>query len=190
MLLEARHHGVERAVNDTLRWQRVLPGFGHAVYKRGDARFDVLSGLFEELAPPEDVELVHSLVELAADHAIPLPNVDLALAAMALATGMPPDAGRTIFTVARVAGWTAHYLEELDERPLRYRARAVYASPGRDPGAGADPRMHAGGPGRRHLRSGDEPARPPSRPDLPGDREPRPASAPRSPGCWPPGASA
>ncbi len=62
---------------------------------------------------------------------------------MAWATGMPPDAGRTIFTVARVAGWTAHYLEELGERPLRYRARAVYATPGRpgpDP-VGAGPRL-------------------------------------------------
>ncbi len=136
LLLEARHHGAERAVNDALRSQRVLPGFGHSVYKHGDARFAVLSGLFEELAPPEDVALLHALVELAADHEIPLPNVDLGLAAMALATGMPPDAGRTIFTVARVAGWTAHYLEELDERPLRYRARAVYAAPGRaGPGA-------------------------------------------------------
>jgi citrate synthase len=27
-----------------------------------------------------------------------------------------------------VAGWTAHYLEELEERPIRYRARAVYAT--------------------------------------------------------------
>jgi citrate synthase len=132
LLLEARLHGVERAVNDTLRSQRVLPGFGHSVYKHGDARFTVLSGLFGELAPREDVELLAALVELAADHDIPLPNVDLALAAMALATGMPPDAGRTIFTVARVAGWTAHYLEELAERPLRYRARAVYAAPVRD----------------------------------------------------------
>ena len=131
LLLEARHHGVERAVNDTLRSQRVLPGFGHSVYKNGDARFTVLSGLFEELAPAEDVALLHSLVDLAAEHDVPLPNVDLVLAAMALATGMPPDAGRTIFTVARVAGWTAHYLEELEERPLRYRARAVYATPGR-----------------------------------------------------------
>jgi citrate synthase len=136
MLLEARHHGVERAVNDALRAHGVLPGFGHAVYKRGDARYAVLSGLFEELAPSEDVDLLRSLVELAADHAIPLPNVDLVLAATALATGMPPDAGKTIFTVARVAGWTAHYLEELEERPLRYRARAVYASPGRT-GTGA-----------------------------------------------------
>jgi citrate synthase len=54
--------------------------------------------------------------------------VDLALAAAAWATGMPPDFGRTLFTVARVAGWTAHYLEELEERPLRYRARAVYSA--------------------------------------------------------------
>ena len=42
-------------------------------------------------------------------------------------TGMPPDTGRTIFAVARVAGWTAHYMEELVERPLRFRARAVYS---------------------------------------------------------------
>ena len=42
---------------------------------------------------------------------------------------MPSDAGGTLFTVARVAGWIAHYLEELHERPLRFRARAVDASP-------------------------------------------------------------
>jgi citrate synthase len=41
---------------------------------------------------------------------------------------MAPDAGRTLFAVARVAGWVAHYLEELAERPLRYRARAVYST--------------------------------------------------------------
>ena len=95
----------------------------------------MLIDLFEELAPAEDVAMVHALVALAAEHSIPPPNVDLALAAMAWAAGMPPDAGRTIFAVARVAGWTAHYLEELDERPLRYRARAVYVAPGR-PGSG------------------------------------------------------
>jgi citrate synthase len=137
LLGEARLHGVERAVNDSLRWQGVLPGFGHSVYKHGDARCTVLLGLFEEMASPEDVELVRELVGLAADHDIPPPNVDLALASMAWATGMPPDAGRTLFTVARVAGWTAHYLEELEERPLRYRARAVYATPGRSGVAGS-----------------------------------------------------
>ena len=139
LLAEARLHGVEQAVNDSLRWQGVLPGFGHSVYQHGDARGTVLLDLFEEVAPPEHVELVRDLVGLAADHDIPPPNVDLALAAMAWAAGMPADAGRTLFTVARVAGWTAHYLEELEERPLRYRARAVYATPGGAGAAGARP---------------------------------------------------
>ena len=68
------------------------------------------------------------MLALAADRAIPGPNVDLGLGALTRAAGMAEDAGRTIFTIARVAGWTAHYLEELEERPIRYRARAVYAS--------------------------------------------------------------
>jgi hypothetical protein len=28
-----------------------------------------------------------------------------------------------------MAGWTAHYLEELAEAPLRFRARAIYSRP-------------------------------------------------------------
>ncbi len=143
LLLEAKHHGAERALDDTLRWQGMLPGFGHSVYRNGDARYGVLIGLFEELAPAEDVAMVRTLVALADEHRVPAPNVDLALAAVAWATGMPPDAGRTIFAVARVAGWTAHYLEELEERPLRYRARAVYAARGR---TGPDAGTAAPGP--------------------------------------------
>ena len=128
LLVDARRLGVERALNDTLRWQGLLPGFGHTAYKDGDPRCTVLLGLFDEVARAEDAELVGSLLDLAAEHTIPRPNVDLGLAAMAWATGMPPDAGQVLFTVARVAGWVAHYLEELEERPLRLRARAIYAT--------------------------------------------------------------
>jgi citrate synthase len=128
LLVEAERNGVEQALNDTLRWQGFLPGFGHTVYKKGDPRFAVLWEMFTQLAPATNIGVARSLIALAGEHSIPRPNVDLALAAMAWATGMPPDAGRTIFAVARVAGWVAHYLEELGERPLRYRARAVYAS--------------------------------------------------------------
>ena len=123
--------GPSGALDDTLRWQGNLPGFGHTVYKHGDARFSVLLHLFEQLATPDQIRTVGALIELAAAHSIPLPNVDLGMAAIAWSTGMASDAGRTLFTVARVAGWVAHYLEELRERPLRYRARAVYATPGR-----------------------------------------------------------
>jgi citrate synthase len=104
-----------------------VPGFGHAVYKTGDPRFGPLLALAEDLLDDDRRALVRDVIALAAAHDIPLANCDLALAALSWGTGMPPDTGRTIFAVARVAGWTAHYLEELGERPLRFRARAVYS---------------------------------------------------------------
>lgn len=126
-LLDAERLGPARAFDETLRWHTHVPGFGHAVYRRGDRRFAVLRHAFEALATAEQRRVLDALVALAEGHAIPEPNVDLGLAAVVWATGMAEDAGRTLFTVARVAGWTAHYLEELDERALRFRARAVYA---------------------------------------------------------------
>jgi citrate synthase len=130
LLVDAERHGVERAVNESLRWQRLLPGFGHTVYTHGDPRVAPLLECFARVARPDERQLVADLLSLAGDSSVPAPNVDLALAAVTWATGMPVDAGRTLFTIARVAGWTAHYLEELDERPLRFRARAVYATTG------------------------------------------------------------
>jgi len=126
-LAAAERDGVVQALNDALGLQRVLPGFGHMVYKHGDARFDALVELTEPVLSPARQAILREVVELAADHDVPLPNCDLALAALSWGAGMPPDTGRTIFSIARVAGWTAHYLEELSERPLRFRARAVYS---------------------------------------------------------------
>jgi citrate synthase len=130
VLTAAERDGAPRALNDVLRLHRRLPGFGHMVYKRGDPRFDALFTLVEPLLNDERRALVHEVIDLAADHQVPLPNVDLALAALSWGTGMPSNAGATMFSVARVArvaGWAAHYLEELTEHPLRFRARAVYS---------------------------------------------------------------
>jgi citrate synthase len=128
LVLEAERLGPERALDNALRWQGLLPGFGHAVYVGADPRVAVLLEHVEILASPGQWALLGTMTELAAARDLPPPNVDLALAALTWVTGMPADAGRTLFAVARVAGWTAHYLEELTERPLRFRARAVYAS--------------------------------------------------------------
>jgi citrate synthase len=126
-LVVAERDGVPRAFNDVLRERGRLPGFGHAVYKCGDARFDALLALAEPLLDEERRALVHEVIALAAAHDVPLANCDLALAVLSWGTGMPPDTGRTIFAVARIAGWAAHYMEEITEPPLRFRARAVYS---------------------------------------------------------------
>jgi citrate synthase len=128
LMSDAERVGPERALDDTLRWQHRLPGFGHTVYRGVDPRFTVLKGLVDDLSTSDRRPVLDALLALAAERHIPGPNVDLGLAALTRAAGMPEDAGRTIFTIARVAGWTAHYLEELEERPIRYRARAVYAT--------------------------------------------------------------
>jgi citrate synthase len=127
LLVVAERDGVARALNDVLRERGRLPGFGHAVYKNGDARFDALLTLAKPLLSEERRAILDEVIMLAAAHDVPLANCDLALAALSWGTGMPPDTGRTIFAVARLAGWTAHYMEELTERPLRFRARAVYS---------------------------------------------------------------
>jgi citrate synthase len=127
LLAVAERDGPARALNDVLREQGRLPGFGHSVYKSGDPRFDALYRLAEPLLTEERRAIVGEVMALAAAHDVPLANCDLALAALSWGTGMPPDTGRTLFAVARVAGWAAHYMEELTERPLRFRARAVYS---------------------------------------------------------------
>jgi citrate synthase len=127
LLVLAERDGAPRALNDVLRERGRLPGFGHAVYKSGDARFEALLTLAEPLLGDERRALLHEVIALAAAHNVPLANCDLALAALSWGTGMPPDSGRTIFAVARLAGWAAHYMEEITEPPLRFRARAVYS---------------------------------------------------------------
>jgi citrate synthase len=127
-LREADRVGAGQAVDETLRRGTRLPGFGHAVYRAGDGRFPVLRRLLEGAAPPRWAGLLDSVLDAAEQRGEQRPNIDLALGAMTLGFGMPPGASRAIFTIARVGGWIAHYLEELLEPPLRFRTRAIYAS--------------------------------------------------------------
>lgn len=128
LLVMAERDGAARALDHVLRETGRVPGFGHTVYKTGDPRFPALLALAEPLLTDQRRALVREMIDLAAAHDIPEANCDLALAALSWGTGMPPDSGRTLFAVARIAGWAAHYMEELGERPLRFRARAVYSA--------------------------------------------------------------
>jgi citrate synthase len=127
LLEDAERRGGAAALDDALKWQRGAPGFGHFLYD-ADPRFDVLFSFLELLVPASRLDVVASVIELASTRGLPRPNIDLGLAALSFVSGMDPEAGSVIFKIARVAGWVAHYLEELTETPLRYRARAVYVT--------------------------------------------------------------
>ncbi len=129
LMRDAEQIGPERALDETLRWQHRLPGFGHTVYQGVDPRFSGAQGLGgRPVATASGAGSSTRCWRWPPSGTIPGPNVDLGLGALMRAAGMAEDGGRTLFTIARVAGWTAHYLEELQERPIRYRARAVYAT--------------------------------------------------------------
>ncbi|WP_019631548.1 citrate/2-methylcitrate synthase [Actinomadura atramentaria] len=121
-----------------LRAGERVPGFGHAVYRDGDARGACLLDLVRAAAPG-DARLLAADAVLAEARRLKLPaaNVDLALAVLGAVAGFTPGAGQAVFAVARTAGWLAHALEEYAARtPLRPRARYVGPEPGPEPGTG------------------------------------------------------
>ncbi len=103
--------------------RRRIPGFGHKVYRHEDPRFAPLLDAVRRIAP-DDIRLdVIDVVLAEVLRAVPTqPNVDFALGALSWVAGLPDDV--PIFAVARIAGWTAHYEEELGEPPVRFRGLA------------------------------------------------------------------
>ncbi len=104
--------------------RRPVPGFGHKVYRGVDPRYPLLSGHVRRL-DPDEADLLDAVVAEAGRTMPQQPNVDLALGAFTRAAGLEPDV--PVFAVARIAGWAAHFAEELDERPLRFRGVATPA---------------------------------------------------------------
>ena len=123
-----------RAVGDLLRRGERIPGFGHFVYRRRDPRAVLLLDLLRAAAPgSERLAVAEAVLAEARGRSLPEPNIDFALAALAVMAGMIPGAGEAIFAVARAAGWVAHALEEYVRRtPIR--PRGIYTGPIGPPG--------------------------------------------------------
>jgi citrate synthase len=93
------------------------------IYKGDDPR---LAPLLEAVAALPDGDgrrgVVDELLTEIGVHFTRRPNIDFGLGALAFVGGLPADV--PLFAVARIAGFAAHLLEELEERPLRYRGLA------------------------------------------------------------------
>lgn len=114
-------------ISERLRAGEVVPGFGHPLYPDGDPRAKTLLASLPDLPP-----VVGELAEAMLRRSGTAPNIDFAIAALALRHGMGREAGEAIFAVARTAGWIAHAMEEYRDQPSRFRPTGRYA--GRLPG--------------------------------------------------------
>lgn len=103
--------------------RRLVPGFGHKVYRSVDPRFTPLMEAVRPLDTNGDrINLIDEVQTEVGRTISQPPNIDLALGALTWVADL--DERVPIFAVARIAGWAAHYAEELDEAPVRYRGLA------------------------------------------------------------------
>lgn len=120
-----------KIVADTRERGERLPGMGHRVHT-ADPRTAVLISLARETGVAGDGISCMLAIEAAAAELIkPLPvNLDGALAAVLFDLGFPPLFAKLVFIIGRVAGLSAHVMEEYTrERAMRIRIPVSYDGP-------------------------------------------------------------
>jgi citrate synthase len=113
------------------RKDRVM-GFGHRVYKAGDVRARILKEFARRAAEAtgqtrweETAEIIERVMHQQKNL---LPNLDWPAGRLYHALGLEVPLYTPIFVLSRVAGWSAHIIEQLDANRL-IRPRARYTGP-------------------------------------------------------------
>ncbi len=134
MLLEIGAMGqVDGFVDHAFDTKRKIMGIGHRIYKSGDPRTTHLLAIARKLE--QDQGHGHDYVEMALGvekavlrHRELYPNVDFFSAPMLYYLGIPTALDTCVFAVSRVAGWTAHVIEQYQDATL-IRPSAEYNGP-------------------------------------------------------------
>jgi citrate synthase len=119
-------------VKSMLAAKQKISGFGHRVYKTEDPRATHLRRMSEQLGrdagEPKWFEMSRAIeLYINADKKLNA-NVDFYSASTYATLGIDIDLYTPIFAISRIAGWTAHVIEQLDDNRL-IRPRAEYIGP-------------------------------------------------------------
>ncbi|MEK7701176.1 MAG: citrate/2-methylcitrate synthase [candidate division NC10 bacterium] len=121
---------IRKALADKAR----VMGFGHRVYRVEDPRAKHLRRLATELGrqmgDTSSVEILNTVARVVTEEKHLYPNVDLYSGAAYKSMGIPTDQFTPIFAISRIAGWTAHVMEQHANNRL-IRPRAEYTGPTR-----------------------------------------------------------
>ena len=119
-------------LEDAVLHKKKIMGFGHRVYKVKDPRATVLQELaehmFAETSKPEIYNLAVEIERIATGILGPkgiFPNVDFYSGIVYQSMGIPRDLFTPIFAISRVAGWTAHWLEQLKNNRI-FRPEQIF----------------------------------------------------------------
>ena len=115
---------VEPDVTARLRRGEKIMGFGHRVYKTEDPRATHLREMSGELAAAAGDDTFYRMSRRMEEVVLAekglYPNVDFFAATVYHYLGIPADLFTPVFSVSRMAGWTAHVIEQhADNRLIR-----------------------------------------------------------------------
>jgi citrate synthase len=119
-------------VRNMLAANKKISGFGHRVYKTEDPRATHLRRISEQLGKDSGntkwYEMSRAIeLYINADKKLNA-NVDFYSASTYATLGIAIDLYTPVFVISRIAGWTAHVIEQLDDNRL-IRPRAEYIGP-------------------------------------------------------------
>lgn len=123
---------VEPYLDHCIATKTRIMGFGHRVYKVKDPRAVILQNLAEQLfdifGHDPYYEIAVAVEKAAAErlsHKGIYPNVDFYSGLVYRKLGIPSDLFTPVFAIARVAGWLAHWKEQLNENRI-FRPTQIY----------------------------------------------------------------
>ena len=126
---------VEAWLDQAMAQKQKIMGFGHREYKVKDPRAVILQQLaeqlFDQFGHDPMYDLARKLEAVAAERLGAkgiYPNVDFYSGLVYRKLGIPVDLFTPIFAIARVAGWLAHWKEQIGANRI-YRPSQIYTGP-------------------------------------------------------------
>lgn len=124
---------VDQYLETALANKKKIPGFGHRVYRADDPRALILRKIARDVGEANNDPLWYEMserIEQKMDQLkskLPI-NVDFYSASTYYVLGIPVDMFTPIFAISRVAGWTAHVIEQLANNRI-IRPDSLYTGP-------------------------------------------------------------
>jgi citrate synthase len=123
---------VDGFVDNAFATKRKIMGIGHRIYKNGDPRSVHLNNWAERLGRKLNqikyFDMAHKVSAAVLRHRELYPNVDFYSAPMLYYIGVPIDLFTPMFACSRVAGWSAHVIEQYKDNVL-IRPQSEYIGP-------------------------------------------------------------